>query len=378
MKTSSKLIIFLIGTVIFLITCKKQDDVYREFTVANGMIYPAKAANAVTYSGKNRIKIAWPASQDQSLVKAKIFWNNYTDSIEMDIPHDQDTISRIIEPLAENSYSFMIRTYDDKGNVSVPVEVSGRAYGDSYLSSIFTRSVNSLLLDPVSGQVEISWAPADVTSGAQATEVKYTDKEGVEKIISVYAEESETAIPDLKPGTTFSCRTVYIPDSNYLDMFYTDYQANTKEIALKKSVMSVVSHSSQHDDGPNTTKNLLDGNNTGSRWHTATYDGTVFPHYVIIDFGGVTTISRFGVWASKVDQSGGAFDVRQPGRVKIETSLDNLVWTDLGTHEFATELVQYFDFQPTLARYFKFTGLEPGPLNNTNNLLVLGEFDFYN
>lgn len=374
MKKSCKIIILLIGIVALFTTCKEQDEVYKEFTVPNGMVYPAKAANAIAYTGKNRVKIAWPASQDQSLVKARIFWNNYTDSVEMVIPYDKDTISCIIEPLAENSYSFMIRTYDNKGNVSVPVEVSGRAYGDSYISSIFTRSINSLQLNPVNSQISITWAPADVTNGAQTTEVKYTDINGVEKIIKVDATKSETTIPDLKSGSTFSCRTLYIPETNYLDVFYTDYQENIVRMALKKDVMNVIDFSSQHDGA--WARNMIDGNSTGTRWHTNADGWYEFPHFVTVDFGGITSVSRFGVWATKVDQRVNPFDYRQPGKIKIETSLDNQEWTDIGTFNFATQLVQYFDLPPTSARYFKFTGLEPGPLNDSR-FMVLGEFEFY-
>src|SRR5699024_5034268 len=136
------LIILFIATGC-IVSCRKMDSTYKEFLVPGGVTYPQKAKAPLIYAGKNRVKIVWYGGADPSVVKARIFWNNYADSIEVDIAPGEDTVSTIIDHLPERVYSFIIKTYDKKGHVSVPVEVIGKAYGDKYQSSLLATPLNA-------------------------------------------------------------------------------------------------------------------------------------------------------------------------------------------------------------------------------------------
>ena len=123
--------IILSGIILVWVSCKRADSLYEEYLVPNGRSYPAKALNAEAYSGKERVVISWLNGTDPKIVKARISWNNYTAWEEIDITPSMNVIRKEINPLAENIYSFIIRTYDGEGNISVPVEVIGAVYGEA-------------------------------------------------------------------------------------------------------------------------------------------------------------------------------------------------------------------------------------------------------
>ncbi len=139
-------------------SCKDPVDVYREFIVPNGSYYPPKAQNARANSGFNRIQIAWENPSSAVIVKASISWNNNTESVELDVDPEAETVIRIIEDLEEGIYSFFIRTYDADGNASIPVEVIGNVLGESYVGSLQNRAIQST--------VPAAPAPSNTTASA--------------------------------------------------------------------------------------------------------------------------------------------------------------------------------------------------------------------
>lgn len=218
--------IVLLIIIVTINACKKMDHEYRKFVVPGGIVYPGKVSTGLTaYTGRNRIKISWIRGTDPSVVKARVFWNYYTDSVEVNIPPVSkagDTISVMIDSLPEKSYSFIIRTYDAQGNMSVPVELLSESYGDLYQSSLLTRPLSSSTMEP-RNTVTISWGIADISNGAYATEVKYTDTLGHSHIQRTPINEDTTVIYGVKEGGYFEYRTLFLPDSLSIDTFYTDY-----------------------------------------------------------------------------------------------------------------------------------------------------------
>src|SRR5690606_16876642 len=122
----------------------------------------------------NRVLLSWKKGTDPSVVKALIFWNNFTDSTSIDIPAGMDSINAYIDGLAEQQYTFQIVTLNDRGDRSVPTEVLGNVYGDLYIASLLNRPIIQAFFDG-EGSVKMNWGVADFTNGAIGMEVKYTD-----------------------------------------------------------------------------------------------------------------------------------------------------------------------------------------------------------
>src|SRR5688572_1939513 len=100
---------FLVGTLAMgLAACSKMDDNYKNYIVPGGIIYPGKPQNAKFYTGNYRAMIAWKRGTDPQISKARIYWNNFSDSVEIAIGLKQDSVSHIFTGLTENIYSYTI------------------------------------------------------------------------------------------------------------------------------------------------------------------------------------------------------------------------------------------------------------------------------
>jgi len=345
--------------------CKKMDSTYSKFIVPGGLTYPGKISSPLVYAGHNRVKIAWLRGSDPKVSKARIFWNNNADSIEVPIPSTGDTISILINDLEEKSYSFMVRTYDDKGNSSIPVELLGASYGEKYQSLLLSRPINSAIIDD-EGTVTLQWGSANITGGAYATDVSYTDNSGSVQTKRFAISEVSSTVSNVKLGAPLQYRTVYLPDSLSIDTFYTDY-ANNERYMYNKSAWAVVDYSSQHNTDPaNVVTNIIDGS-PATRWHTQATTSQ-YPHFVTIDMKSEKTITAFEIFRMLDDE-------RACDKFQLLVSKDNDTWTDLGIFNF-NRLIndgQLYEIPSyPKARYFKFIGIS-GP----NNYMVMGEINVY-
>ncbi len=219
MKVNS--IMACIAICVWFLGCKQMESTYSDYVVPGGIKYTAKATDPFAYSGNKRAMINWLRGADPSVVSAKIFWNNYTDSLEMAVPPSDDTIRAVIEGLEERFYSFIIKTYDAKGNFSAPVEVTSFVYGDSYQSSLLNRTILDLERD-VLGTIHVYLGNADIANGAAETEFLYEDTSGELVVARASSSASKAVLPNVSASATgFSYRTVFLPDSNCIDTFFT-------------------------------------------------------------------------------------------------------------------------------------------------------------
>ncbi|MBZ4190526.1 DUF4998 domain-containing protein [Niabella beijingensis] len=216
------LIKIVCGAVLLLLIagCKKMDDTYREYVVPQGITYAERPKNVNTYSGLRRVLFRWPAPVDPSVAAARIYWNNFSDSVEFAIPKNADTVSYMLN-IPEGAYSFIIKTFDEKQNTSVPVEVQGRSIGETFLSNMFDRPLNQVFVDNRDGQLRLSWGSADVYNGSIGQELTYTGNNNKIKTVFLPAEEGQTVLDDYKRGGDLFYTTLYRPDSTSIDTLKT-------------------------------------------------------------------------------------------------------------------------------------------------------------
>ena len=241
-------IILITGIISGFPSCKNADSIYEGYLVPNGLTYPAKAMNPVAYPGKERIQISWQNGTDPSVEKARISWNNDTEGVDVDIQSGADTISRTIESLPENTYSFMIRTYDAKGNVSVPVEVIGTVYGAVYERTLANRPLQGTRYIDESEGLRIEWYKA--FDNEVGLELAYTDLNGNNRTRTVDVSETVTIVPDFNSNEPLSYRTMYKPDTMAIDVFYTE----RREIAVTIVTVPAKKGSWLFDDPTDLTK----------------------------------------------------------------------------------------------------------------------------
>ncbi|MDR0574858.1 MAG: DUF5010 C-terminal domain-containing protein [Tannerella sp.] len=112
--------------------------------------------------------------------------------------------------LEEKNYTFTLTCTDGFDNESVPVEVTGKAYGDVFEATLQNRPVKGAY--PING-VKIMWG---ASSGALYSELKYMNAGGqICKIIP--ASENITVITDYMSGLQYS--TYFLPELLAVDTF---------------------------------------------------------------------------------------------------------------------------------------------------------------
>lgn len=371
-KSTKKAVLLLI-IVLSLSGCRDQDEMFRQYVPKGGVVYPTKAENAIAKSGIGRVYISWP-NTTPSVTKAGIWWNNYGDSVMVAITTNTDTVTQSID-LPEGIYSFIIKTFDKKGNVSVPVEIIGRSIGEKYMSRFYNRTVFKYTTKGKNSLI-IEWDDADISNGALYNEVVYTDSDNIEKTVRISASERITAIENYKQGTAFKYNTIYKPDPKEELEISTSYKEVTDiYLMLDKSIGKVIAYSSQWNaDAGQRASNAYDGITNRNRWHS--FNGG-YPHFVTIDLGGETNISRLTIWPSTYD---GKPDNRMPSLIRWEISTDNSTWTKIGEYDYTFDATETnwdpreYYIAPVNARYVRLWGLNDP---SGSSIMCLAEIDVY-
>lgn len=325
MKKIYRYIVMFVLGICTLTACKKMDSIYKDFIVPGGLPYAGRVTKPVIQSGRERVKISWLRGADPNVNLARIYWNNYTDSVNVPIPASGDTISVVIGNLEEKPYTFVARTYDDRGNKSVTVELLGESYGDKYQSLLVTRPV--IQSENVESVLTINWSNANKSGGAYVTEVEYTNTadETVVKRFSV--DEISSVISDYKPGTTYRYKTEYRPGAS-IDPFYTDYSVQYVSKKIPKAGLVVTADSfaatSQLPAGGPAPFAFDDDVNTF--WHTHHTPAPVpgFPHWLAVDLVKTYKVSRVELFSRPGVTNGFA-------EFTIQGSMNGTTWTDYGS-----------------------------------------------
>lgn len=356
-----------IAIITALQSCSKMNDLHDPYLNEGEYVYAEKVDTVLVYPGKNRIKFEMHISSE-SIETARIYWNNYTDSVDVDIANQRGVFDKIVEGLNEQQYVFNFVTFDNYSNQSLPYEILGQVYGDNFQNLVSNRTIiveDEMYFDS-DNQLIINWSP-DVTNVAHC-EVSYINNNNDGVTIQIPPEENISFLPNFKSDLKYV--TALQPTPTSIDLFYAETIYLNKEIIFDYASWSIDSFSTQHGGNDNKVANILDGNQN-SRWHTLA--GGSYPHWAIIDLGGLVTFTEVEILRSTFDGGG---DNRAPDKFQFEVSTDNMTWIDLGIFDFNrhTNDGQFYSIAPpNPIRYIRFTGTEGGGGNN----MVLGAIKLY-
>src|SRR5699024_4069433 len=148
-------------SLFFFYSCKKED---RSTTKPEIKITAADSINA--YPGLHHMVLSWTV-KDPTVKKAVAYCDN-GDSIA--IPYNSsDVMSAAFNHLEEGNYSFSIYLYDDQGRTSARAKIVAHVYGDSYVQSLTSRSVN----DAIYNKGDVSVVRDKPAQNMLGTEIRY-------------------------------------------------------------------------------------------------------------------------------------------------------------------------------------------------------------
>jgi len=384
--------------------CEKADTAFRDFLKDGEKVYPGVTDSIEAYPGNYRTALVWRPSPDPSVSRYVIYWNNKQDSITFDASssNPQDTVRAIIPNLQEYVYSFIIHSYDNKGNRSIPLEINNvKVYGELYQGALLNRAFNELEPYVVhdDGSVTLNFNAPDTIN--ITTEVRYINNNNEGKTLYVGPDENEANLVAYKPGTEVTYKSAFIPERNAIDTFwvsdYSVYPAIYRQVLCDKALFAEVrlandvniyeaetSVSKLWDgsEGPQGYPNIFHSDDKSPLPHHFTFDmGRVYDHLAAIEETGrdcCNNPTEFEVWG--IADIAGA-ETSLPGNdngwsdesiSKGWTLLANVVRDDDGVSAYKTNFME----NPPPVRYIRIRvkKVSTGDANYSN----ISELTFWN
>ncbi|WP_258104241.1 DUF4998 domain-containing protein [Marinoscillum sp. MHG1-6] len=211
----------LVLIIILMGSCNEHEwDDFRKYSEGGEITYPGKFTSLDIFPGENRLKFMATLSPDARVSKFRIFWNDYADSLEYAVTSEMRT-NGFVDTIAmeESLRSFVIHTYDDEGNISIPVTEIGVSYGDKYRATMKKKEVSSITATDSS--TILYWKPFDTSTGAELTLLEY-DSSGFTASFEAPANADSTELIGLTTSSTVKFLTEYLPSDDCIDKFFTD------------------------------------------------------------------------------------------------------------------------------------------------------------
>lgn len=277
LKTSIFAAAAILGSVV---SCTSQDDIYKEFIKDGGYIYPAKAANITSETGFQKVTLFWPVPKDPSLRSGRVYWDNYTDSLDLNYSDFSDTVSVTITNLADRSYTFDIVNFDKLGNKSIAAEKSATPYGMNWLSTHEERQFKHAWVDGTTATVQLT----ESTSEMVATKFRYKNLDGewVEFGPRMTPREVNFKLTNAMRGKYFEFSSGFLP-SDGRDTAWMEWTKSSYPIVYPLDTKDwTVTATTGGTMGENTPDKIFDGiADANHRWHSTA--GNNFPKILSID-----------------------------------------------------------------------------------------------
>lgn len=209
--------IFIVAIIIILAACGKSDTAYKDFAPEGEIVYPGKPDSVKVYPGNNRVKLTWLLKTDSRITKCRVYWNQRQDSAEVAVTRTSgvDTITVMLNNMAEGPYSFDVYSYNAKGNASIKANATGDVYGAFYAGNLTNRLFKKAVYS--AGKTRIEWVVADPRS--YGLQLRYKDLAGVTQTLQVPSKEMITNIPANVLNNELEYETLYLPVPNAIDIF---------------------------------------------------------------------------------------------------------------------------------------------------------------
>src|SRR5690554_1511165 len=371
-KCNLILSILPIALFILISGCSEMDDTYRHFLEGGKIKYAGKADSVEVIPGYNRLALTWHKSSDPSVSRAKIYWNNRNDSMEVNIDRTQDLITVPLENMPEGNYSFEIVTFDDEGNRSVVVEATGRSFGTVYQSTLLTRIVESTNWI-AENTLSVKFAPVTDTTLVN-TELIYNAEPDITGTMIVTPDMDSVVIENFPRGQ-LKYRSIFKPHPKSIDSFSSRYDSifvKGLPIELDKSEWTITASSFDIRSGSSYRPpiHLLD-NNLSTIWVNQIGTAFTYPHWVEVDMQEVLEIEGLTLQPRQNDSAA------RPKTAEMQTSIDGEDWVSHGDY-FIDNINdnQFFEFSepPVSARFFKIIIKEPHRADNNVAVAEVGAY----
>lgn len=308
MKNSIKYIVCAAAVAMMATSCYKQDDIYKQYVQLGGYDYPAKPMNVSAIIGYNRVFINWEKPMDPAVRTAKLYWDNYAESVDINYADYPDgKVSYEVTNLEDHSYTFDIVNFDKNNNRSLPTEITVSPKSESWLVSRSPRTFRPAIMVGANAEVEMT----KNTDEMLWTQIRFKTKDGkTDDSIILGPEENSAVMKNALQGKYFQYRFCYRA-SNCIDSVWTKWTNSPDAIAyaLNPKRWTVTATKGQVF-GENAPSKIFDGiKSSGCSWLSSRSDASkdIFPKILAIDTkaadGEEFTFTHFNVCQSTEGQT---------------------------------------------------------------------------
>ena len=272
---------------ILLVSCYRQDDIYKEFVQVGGYNYPAMSQNLAAKTGYGWATLSWDQPIDPMVKSAKVFWDNYSKSLDVDYADFSDgKVVVTIDDLEGRSYTFDVINYDGKGNRSLAAEITVSPDGENWLVSHSERTVVKAVADGDDAVVTMSKSTDEMVK----TVFRYVTNSGETVDLDTVLEPGENVIrlPGAKKNKRFQFRSAYCRPEGKDTVWAVSWTTSPGGISfpLDTRDWTVTVTEGQVRGDRFAVSNIFDGVIDGSHnWYSAisTALRKVFPKIIAID-----------------------------------------------------------------------------------------------
>jgi hypothetical protein len=305
---------------IALWACSDMNELSDRFLDKGETVYAAKVDSVALHAGYKKVEVELYINT-RKIDTVKVYWDDYQQFVNVPVSNQQGVYRTVIDNLEESAYIFHLVSLDSYGNKSLPVEVSGEAFGDNRVSLLRSRNIALAKYSyDNGGEVIINWGGE--VENSTGCRLAYTNTANEPAIIDVPPDETTTVIPDWKTGLRYS--TQFVLGEGSLRGQYNTSEAGLRVLkeVLPKAGWSASASSSHAGFSPG---GLIDGNPMVP-WHSNASGGNM-PQWITIDFGSGNARHIDGiVFQGRIDD---ITDKGFPKRIVWEVSDDNAEWTTI-------------------------------------------------
>lgn len=290
MKKIYSLLVCMLCTIL-IVSCEDFMDIHKEYIEGGEIIYAPKADSVKFIAGKDRIQFFCRVYNSPNVKSVNLYWNDGLDSLIIPVSFNSsyDSIQVMLENMEEKSYTFNVQLVDNFGHHSLITTDFGTAYGANFQAALMDRRIKSVTL--TDKEASIDWYSA--AEGLLANEVRYVRNNGTESIIRMPSDEFTTHCPDAKAGEEFEYRSLFIPEEEAVDTFYTEWTKELLPAEYKFDRSGWTITVSDETAGDGGGKDAVLDNLLNTWWHSNYTGGnTPLPHWAIIDMLSSKDISK--------------------------------------------------------------------------------------
>lgn len=293
MKKIDGIVAFVVSILSFT-SCDDFMDVHKEYIEGGEIIYAPKPDSVSFIAGKDRILFNCRTYNAPNIRSVDVFWNDGLDSliIPVELKTGYDSISVLLDHMEEKSYTFNVQTTDNFGHKSLFLTDFGTSYDEVFQSTLSDRRIKSVSLSDKEGFVEWYSAP----NGLVRNEIRYIKNDDSQAVVKMQSTDIQIGLPDVKNGSTFEFRSLFIPEEECIDTFATVWKTSEitfpAEYKYDRSSWNVLSVSDVSTSEGGGMATLID-DDLSTYWQSAYEDGDApLPHWAVIDMQTPREISR--------------------------------------------------------------------------------------